>query len=622
MKPEDYLDALLSLPGMWAPQVSRDAKWVAWTWFRTGPAADVFAAPTDGSALPIRLTGTADNTYLVSWTPDSRAVIVEQDRDGNERAQLFRIDLDHPLDMIPLAEPEPNYFIRGGELHPNGRWLVYGANVDAATGEEIEPTWIYRLDLETGERRVLARPAKGGYIWPDLSPTGTHLLYGRMDLHPAGYQYWLVDIEGHQDREILNFGSETKTFASWFPDGERVLVMAETETHRRLGIWELASGELRWQLDDPTRNIEQAYVPHGSRQIVVLEIERARVRSSLLDPETGQEIRLPKVPGNLIPLAPLADGQWVGRYFGSQQPVDVVRFSPGFASGKAPDARPSEFTSLSRVWQRTPLTADDFAPARDFTWNSVDGLEIQGWLYRPPRRAGRGKARGTIIYVHGGPSAHSQDQINNQIQFFVRQGFNVLDPNYRGSTGFGLAFREAIKADGWGGLEQEDIRTGIEALIAAGIAEPGKVGITGTSYGGYSAWCAITRYPPETVVASAPICGMTDLVVDYETTRPDLRPYSAEMMGGSPDQVPERFHERSPIHFVGDIKGHLLIVQGLQDPNVTPENVRTVRGALDSAGVPYQVLAFEDEGHGISRPANQKTLYLRLQEFFDRACAE
>jgi dipeptidyl aminopeptidase/acylaminoacyl peptidase len=622
MKPEDYLDALLSLPGMWAPQVSRDAKWVAWTWFRTGPAADVFAAPTDGSAPPIRLTGTADNTYLVSWTPDSRAVIVEQDRDGNERAQLFRIDLDRPLDMIPLTEPEPNYFIRGGELHPNGRWLVYGANVDVATGEEIEPTWIYRLDLETGEQRVLARPEKGGYIWPDLSPTGTHLLYGRKDLHPAGYQYWLVDIEGLQDREILNFGAEAKTFASWFPDGERVLVLAETETHRRLGVWQLASGELRWLLDDPARNVEQAYVPHGSRQIVVLEIERARVRSSLLDPETGEETRLPDVPGNLVPLAPLADGQWVGRYFSSRQPVDVVRFSSGFAKGKALEPRPGEFTSLSRVWQRTPLTPDDFAPAKEFTWNSVDGLKIQGWLYRPPRRADRGQARGTVVYVHGGPSAHSQDQINNQIQFFVRQGFNVLDPNYRGSTGFGLAFREAIKADGWGGLEQEDIRTGIEALIAAGIAEPGKVGITGTSYGGYSAWCAITRYPPQTVAASAPICGMTDLVVDYETTRPDLRPLSKEMMGGSPDQVPERYRERSPIHFVGDIKGQLLIVQGLQDPNVTPENVRTVKGALDSAGVPYQVLAFEDEGHGISRPGNQKTLYLRLQEFFDRAFAE
>ncbi len=109
---------------------------------------------------------------------------------------------------------------------------------------------------------------------------------------------------------------------------------------------------------------------------------------------------------------------------------------------------------------------------------------------------------------------------------------------------------------------------------------------------------------------------MTDLVVDYETTRPDLRPYSEEMMGGTPAQVPERYHERSPIHSVANIRGRLLIVQGLRDPNVTPENVRAVRGALEQAGIPYELLTFEDEGHGISKPKNQRTLLPRLLEFF------
>jgi len=124
------------------------------------------------------------------------------------------------------------------------------------------------------------------------------------------------------------------------------------------------------------------------------------------------------------------------------------------------------------------------------------------------------------------------------------------------------------------------------------------------------------------VAASAPICGMTDLVVDYETTRPDLRPYSEEMMGGSPNQVPKRYYECSPIHFVGNIKGRLLIVQGLQDPNVTPENVRTVTSALQKAEIKYQLLTFEDEGHGISKPQNQKILYLRLLEFFESSFSE
>jgi dipeptidyl aminopeptidase/acylaminoacyl peptidase len=112
---------------------------------------------------------------------------------------------------------------------------------------------------------------------------------------------------------------------------------------------------------------------------------------------------------------------------------------------------------------------------------------------------------------------------------------------------------------------------------------------------------------------------MTDLVIDYQTTRPDLQPYSEEMMGGSPQQVPEKYRDRSPIHFVDDIQGSLLIVQGAQDPNVTPENVRAVRGALDRAGVPYELLEFQNEGHGIMRRENLRALYLRLADFFARA---
>jgi dipeptidyl aminopeptidase/acylaminoacyl peptidase len=85
--------------------------------------------------------------------------------------------------------------------------------------------------------------------------------------------------------------------------------------------------------------------------------------------------------------------------------------------------------------------------------------------------------------------------------------------------------------------------------------------------------------------------------------------------------VPDRYKERSPLHFVGNIRGRLLIVQGLQDPNVTPENVHVVRRALEQAGVEYELLTFEDEGHGIAKPKNHRVLYPRLAEFFGQAFA-
>jgi dipeptidyl aminopeptidase/acylaminoacyl peptidase len=607
MQPDQMLDALLNLPELRVPKISRDGRWVAWTWFQTGPAADVYCTHTDSSTAPIRLTETPDNTWLASWTPDGNAVLVAQDRGGDERYQLFRVDIANPGTMLPLTEASPNYFLRGGQLHPNDSWLVYAANFDVASGEEIQPTLVYRHDLESGERVILARPKKPCYYVPRLNHAGTHILYTRKDRHPAGRQIWLVDIEGAEDREILNCGSSMKVYASWFPDSQRVVVLAETQTHRRLGVWNLSDEKLRWLIDDPERNLESAFVPPNGEHIAVVEVRQARRRASLVDPNTGEETILPESPLNLTLQAPIKNGEWIALAYNSQQPDDLVRLP-------IEHPQPESMVSLTRVWERTSLSPSDLTPAEDFRWLATDGLEIQGWLYRAA-----GGAKGTIVYVHGGPTHHSENWINSQIQFLVARGFNVLDVNYRGSTGFGLSFQEAIKDSGWGGQEQEDIRAGIEALIASGIASPGKVGITGTSYGGYSSWYAITHYPRELVAAAAPICGMTDLVVDYETTRPDLRPYSEEMMGGNPDEAPERFYERSPIHFVGDIQGRLLIVQGMQDPNVTPENVRVVRSELDQAGVPYQVLAFEDEGHGIFRPKNLKVLYLRLAEFFESA---
>ncbi|MHB2015772.1 MAG: alpha/beta hydrolase family protein [Candidatus Xenobia bacterium] len=633
----DLLRALLTLPGLASPAISPDGKWVAWAWFRVAPTAEVWLAPTDGSAPPRCLTETDENTLVVSWAQDNHTLLVEHDHDGDERVVLFRLDTqtDRPV-MERLTDEHPDYFLRGGELHPNLHWLIYGANYDFTTGQPMEATWVWRHDVQSGEKRVLAKPEEPCACWPELNEPGTHVVYTRNDLDPAGEQIWMVDIEGRDDREILNFGADRKVFASWTPDGRCVLFLAEMESDRKpgassdagglpgptfgsvsaaaaggrgrfrkVGLWQ--GGSIRWLIDDASRNVEEAYAPWRSREAVIIEVVEATIRPFLVDLESGQETRIEVPSGNLVPLGPLENGWWLGQYASSRQPADLVRFRPD-------DPRPESFVSITRIWERTALTPQSLTPAEPFRWIGSDGMPLHGWLY-----CTKAPCQGTIVYVHGGPTAHSEDRINTQIQYFVSRGFNVLDPNYRGSTGYGLDFQESIKATFWGGLEQEDIRHGIQEMIAQGLARPGQVGMTGTSYGGYTSWFAITHWPRSVLAAAAPICGMTDLVVDYETTRPDLRPYSEEMLGGSPEEVPERYRERSPIHFVHQIEGKLLIVQGLQDPNVTPENVRAARDALERAHIPYELLTFEDEGHGIGRPANLAVLYPRLADFFEQA---
>ena len=591
------LDALLKTPRMHGALPSPDGRWIAWTSRNIGPHGDVYIVPTDGSITPKKITDFKQNTWAVSWGPDSTSLIVSHDYEGDERDRLYMVNIADDA-ITPLTEEHPHYFIQGGYMHPNRSWLFYAADYDFNNEKPTEAPIIYRHDIKTGERRMLAALKKPNQLSLSLNRAGTHVLYHRSDFHPAGRQAWLVDIEGKTDREILNCGERKKVSAVWHENSEDIIFVAEGNGYKKVGVYTIKQGGIAWLVDDSLRNIAHAYNPPGApATAAILEDKNAETASSLININSLVEIKL-GAGRTTIPLIRLNEKVWVSEYYNATHPNDIV----------AGDS------SLTGLFDHVEYKPEDLTPAEKYAWKSSDGMPIEGWLYRPKE-----KAIGTIVLVHGGPTAHDEDIFTVSTQFFASQGFNVFEPNYRGSTGYGLPFEEAIKKDGWGGKEQEDILEGIKALIAHGIAEPYKISVMGTSYGGYSAWHAITHFPLEYTAAVAPICGMTDLVVDYNTTRPDCRTYSEQMMGGSPSDAPQLYYDRSPINFVSNIKGKLLIVQGARDPNVSPENVAVVKKALAAHGIPFEELIFEDEGHGISQPKNQKVLLTRLVNFFRKA---
>ena len=355
LESDPFLEQLLYLPTVLDAHLSPDGRWVAFAWYRIHENLDVFVVPTDGSAAPVALTHTPEATEWVSWTFDSSAVIVAEDHDGDERARLFRVALDRPGEMQPLTEDRPPYFIRGGDLHPDGRTLFYGVNYDVAGGQVIEPTWIYCHDLESGTRVPVARPRRPAWGIPRLNRSGSHLLYGRKDRHPAGRRFHLVDIQGREDREILNFGDEVKVFARWFPDGEQILVLSESrdgrpQAYQSLGVYHWPSDEMRWLLDDPSRNVEGAWIsPDGV--VVADEVRGARHQPAFLDPVTGEETRFPRLPGNLLPLGRAADGVWIALYYSATSPAQVVRLPLDAGS-------PGDLASLTPVWEHTALSPD------------------------------------------------------------------------------------------------------------------------------------------------------------------------------------------------------------------------------------------------------------------------
>lgn len=545
-----------------------------------------------------------ENLQFVSWAKDSNSIVVSSSENGNERVVLFKIDLNDPCNLIQLTENNPPFFIRGGELSPDKKHLYYGANYDHIKKQSIPETWIYKQNLLTGEVSLLANPKLPAYTYPQMNSQGTFLIYGRKDIHPAGRQFHLIDLQNIVDEEILNFGDTAKVFARWFPDGENILFISEanknTKRYNRLGKYHVTSKKIEWIIDSAEIYFEHAWVAN-SGEIIVMRVENGINVPIILSEAVETKPLFERIKG-LTPQGRILDGGWIGVHSTSNHPSRLVSFND----------KSEHISDLNFLYPNKMELTNKFIAAEKFTWKSFDGTQVFGWLYKA-----HSNLRRAIIHIHGGPTAHAEDKFNPQLQYFVARGFNVLDVNYRGSTGFGSTFREKIKEDGWGGREQEDIASGAYELIKLGLAEPKHVGVTGLSFGGYSTWCQMVRYSSDVYGAGIPICGMTDLILDYTLTRPDMQPYTSEMMGGSPEQIRNKYIERSPINFVKNIHAPLLIVQGSNDPNVPIDHVMNIKLKLDQFQKPYKLLIFEDEGHIIEKRHNLIRMYLAMADFFD-----
>jgi dipeptidyl aminopeptidase/acylaminoacyl peptidase len=596
--------AWATCPDFWQPKLSKDGCWAAWTWTGVTEAGNVWLAPTDGALAPRRVTDEADHIYVRAFSPDGKRLLLAQSEGSSEHDQLFLLDLESGATQL-VTPKQDDHYVFGGRFTPDGKALLYTASWDDRTGKAIEGQCIYLHDLNSGERRIVSTAESLDDRAPEFGDDGRLVLYHRHDRHPSGSQIWLLDLGTGEDHEILNVGDARKAYGSWI-DRHRILVWAEADIHDRVGVLTLPDLAMRWLIDDQDRSIDSAVAGVDERSAAILEFRQGALHATLLDLATGAE-RSMALPGHsMLPLDELPSGSWLCELYSSRAPHELVRFDP--ATGAV--------VEISRTARHLADPSMRFAPAQPWRWRSGDGTKIAGWLYEP-----RGGSRGLIAHIHGGPTWHSENWVNGTIQFLVAAGFTVLDPNYRGSTGYGRAFREAIKQDGWGGREQADIRAGIESLVAAGKGRRGRIGIIGLSYGGYSSWCQITK-ASDLFNAAVPICGMYQLAIDYEQTgMPHGRDYSEEMMGGTPAEQPERYFNASPGNFIDRIKGRLMIVHGMRDTNVSPENTKAAIRDLDRVGIGYELLTFDNEGHGIYRARNRTALFERVAAFFADAFA-
>ena len=591
-----------SLPRIDSLHASGDGVWAFWSWSGLAEVAEIYAAPADGTAAPVRLTHSTEHMSIRDVSQDGMRLILAHSPRSSEHDQLLLLDRTAENRLTPLTAAQTDHYIYGGSFAPGQKTIAYLSDFDDETGMVVTGSLRYVQSLATGARRVLFRSPDPFDVGPNYSPDGQHLLWPRHRRKPGAAQLWVIGADGSTPRQVLAFGESSPIVGHWL-DAGRLVFVTDGAMNDRVGVLTLASGQIDWLAEAVDFNPQQLVVGQGGA-FACHAFARAKLAAMVFDAE-GRRQALPNRSGrrSLLPLARMPDGGWLAEAYDASAPHQVVRI---LASG--------DCLVLAAA---PPNRQRAFSRPEEMVWASVDGMDCQGWLYRP-----KGVSRGLIVHVHGGPTWHSEDWVNPMTQFWVQSGFTVLDPNYRGSTGFGMEYREAVKVDGWGGREQADIRAAIEHLLAKGLAQKGRIAVAGNSYGGFSAWVAITRFA-DLVAAAIPMCGMYRLDIDYGATEmPWGRAYSEEMMGGSPEQVPEKYANASPGNFIHQIRGQVLVVHGLADSNVGPENTHIAVRELTAAGVRHEVLLFEDEGHGVTRTGN-RALYLdKSLAFLARAFGE
>jgi dipeptidyl aminopeptidase/acylaminoacyl peptidase len=245
-------------------------------------------------------------------------------------------------------------------------------------------------------------------------------------------------------------------------------------------------------------------------------------------------------------------------------------------------------------------------------YTSKDGTRIAAMLYKP-RNARKGPA---VLWIHGGPEGQDSFRFDPWAQYLAQQGYVVLEPNYRGSTGYGEKFRNMNVEDSGGG-EMDDVAAGANYLVAQGLADPKRLAIGGGSHGGTMVAYAVTKYP-DLFAAAIEMYGVVDRATFNERTNRNSAIRWAMKMGGSPEEKPEVYARANALLQISKIKTPLLILHGENDPQVPPyESAQFVR-ALKAAGKTYYYYTYPNELHGFSQREHRLDAWRRELAFLEK----
>ncbi len=583
--------------GCWAPTLTHDGRRIAFVSDRRG-TPEVWIESVDGVDEPTVISVSADPVLSVHWSPDGQWLGISVATNGGVRSEVWVARPDgskcrrvagHPGHavigpwarnghrlVVTIREPDP------GEVN---RCVL----IDAATGDEELLTTgelVEVLDLSATERFALLRDG----------PRGAHICH-------------LLDRETGVVREVLPYSGTGSTDSgilrpppSGEPNASVAYVVTDAGQARRslvavpfdeLGL-RVGAGAIAVR-QDAELEFADAY-DDGSRVLVGWNVE-GRSELELLETATGSRRRYSGLPGLVV-------GGGVVARDGHHAVLAV--------EGPSSPSRLWELELDTGCWRSlTQSTIDDGAlvtPTLE-RFESHDGLDITGWLYRPE---GADASSPAVVSLHGGPESQERPGFHADHQLLAAMGFVVFAPNIRGSSGFGRSFVHAD--DRYGRVDAiADVAMCSAWLADRGIADPARIAVTGRSYGGYAVLMVLTMFP-EAFAAGVDICGMSDLLTFFRDTEPWIAS-AAVTKYGDPVHDADLLIRLSPLRHIDRIAVPLLVVHGALDSNVPLNEGLQVVAALQVLNREVEYLELQGEGHEYRKRTSRKLLMATLGEF-------
>ena len=554
---------------------------------------------------PMQLTVSDQRQDTPAWSSDGKWIAYISDYDGNEQWDLFLVS---PLNgqVINLTNT-PEIAEESPAWSPDGRTLAY------IVKPRTSPTYeLHLIDVLTLKTRALtsATPKELGNFSPIWSRDGKWLAYTQRHANDKDASIFIVEIATGKSTNLTPHSGEQLHIATdWSPDGKRLLITSNAGNgYDNAALLDLATKKLDWLTQDKWEVSAGHFAPDGKLLTWTANVD-GNTDVFLYDLATRRPQPLPLRKGvNSLGGAESAftnDGSRLLFFHnGPDAPNDAWVYS-------LPN-RTSQQVTFSLI---AGLRGEDMVEPFLVHYPSTDGkFQVSAFAYVPynMQRDGRNPA---IVYVHGGPAWQSFNSFQRLPQYLVNQGYIVIAPNYRGSTGYGKEFMDANRFD-MGGGDLADVIAAAEWIKKTGYVDPKKLVLMGGSYGGYMTMMGVTK-APSLWAAGVPIVPFVNWFTEVENEDPLLREYDLATMG-DPVKNKDLWTDRSPIFFVDRIQAPLLLLAGGNDPRCPKSETLQVVEAVRKRGGVIDYKVYENEGHGFSRVENQIDAYNRVAQFLKK----